>query len=54
MRFEDVLSRSERSELNQIEAAELLGISERTFPVGGVIAIARVGLRVSTGTQKGL
>jgi len=31
MRFEDVLSRSERSELNQIEAAELLGISERTF-----------------------
>jgi transposase len=31
MRFEDVLGRSERSELNQIEAAELLGISERTF-----------------------
>jgi transposase len=32
MRFEDVLGRSERSELSQIEAAELLGISERTFP----------------------
>jgi transposase len=31
MRFSDVLGRSERSELNQIEAAELLGISERTF-----------------------
>jgi transposase len=31
MRFEDVLGRSERSELSQIEAAELLGISERTF-----------------------
>jgi len=31
MRFEDVLSRSERSELSQIEAAELLGVSERTF-----------------------
>ena len=31
MRFEDVLGRSERSELNQIEAAELPGISERTF-----------------------
>src|ERR1019366_5794100 len=31
MRFTDVLSRSERSELSQIEAAELLGISERTF-----------------------
>ena len=31
MRFEDVLSRSERSELSQMEAAELLGISERTF-----------------------
>ncbi len=31
MRFADVLGRSERSELSQIEAAELLGISERTF-----------------------
>src|SRR4051794_32628771 len=31
MRFETVLSRTERSELSQMEAAELLGISERTF-----------------------
>jgi transposase len=31
MRFEDILGRSERSELSQMEAAELLGISERTF-----------------------
>src|SRR5580704_6016236 len=31
MRFADVLGRSERSELSQMEAAELLGISERTF-----------------------
>lgn len=31
MRFEDVLGRSERSELSQMEAAELLGVSERTF-----------------------
>jgi Homeodomain-like domain len=31
MRFTDVLGRSERSELIQMEAAELLGISERTF-----------------------
>lgn len=31
MRFEDVLGRSERSELSQQEAAELLGISERSF-----------------------
>src|SRR6266571_4610392 len=31
MRFEDALGRSERSELSQMEAAELLGISERTF-----------------------
>jgi transposase len=31
MRFTDVLGRSERSELSQIEAAEMLGISERTF-----------------------
>lgn len=31
MRFTDVLDRSERSELSQMEAAELLGVSERTF-----------------------
>jgi transposase len=31
MRFEDILGRSQRSELSQMEAAELLGISERTF-----------------------
>ena len=31
MRFESVLDRSERSELSQPEAAELLGVSERTF-----------------------
>ena len=31
MRFNDILARSERSELSQMEAAELLGISERTF-----------------------
>jgi transposase len=31
MRFAEVLDRSERSELSQMEAAELLGISERTF-----------------------
>lgn len=31
MRFTEVLDRSERSELSQMEAAELLGISERTF-----------------------
>ena len=31
MRFEDILGRSEHSELSQMEAAELLGISERTF-----------------------
>lgn len=31
MRFEDVLGRTERSELSQLEAAELLGVSERTF-----------------------
>jgi transposase len=31
MRFTDVLGRSERSELSQMEAAALLGISERTF-----------------------
>ena len=33
MRFTDVLGRSERSELSQMEAAELLGVSERTFTV---------------------
>jgi transposase len=31
MRFEDVLGRTERSELSQMEAAEVLGVSERTF-----------------------
>lgn len=31
MRFSDVLGRADRSELSQMEAAELLGISERTF-----------------------
>jgi hypothetical protein len=31
MRFTDVLGRAERSELSQMEAAELLGISDRTF-----------------------
>ena len=31
MRFTNILGRSERSELSQMEAAELLGISERTF-----------------------
>jgi transposase len=31
MRFADVLDRTQRSELSQMEAAELLGISERTF-----------------------
>jgi len=31
MRFADILGRTERSELSQMEAAELLGISERTF-----------------------
>jgi hypothetical protein len=31
MRFADVVGRSERSELSQLEAAGLLGISERTF-----------------------
>ncbi len=31
MRFEDVVGRTERSELSQIEAADLLGVSERTF-----------------------
>ncbi len=31
MRLEDVLGRTERCELSQMEAAELLGVSERTF-----------------------
>jgi transposase len=31
MRFSDVLDRTERSEVSQMEAAELLGVSERTF-----------------------
>src|SRR5512144_585894 len=31
MRFEALLERHERGQLNQIEAAELLGVSERTF-----------------------
>ena len=31
MRFWDVLDRTARSDLSQMEAAELLGISERTF-----------------------
>jgi hypothetical protein len=31
MRFTDIFGRSERSDLSQMEAAELLGISERTF-----------------------
>ena len=31
MRFEDALGRSDRSELSQMEAAELPGVSERTF-----------------------
>ena len=31
MRFADVLGRTERSGLSQMEAAELLGVSERTF-----------------------
>ncbi len=31
MRFADVLDRTERSALSQMEAAELLGVSERTF-----------------------
>jgi len=32
MRFEGLLERHERSELSQEEAAEMLGVSERTFP----------------------
>ena len=32
MRFENLLDRHERGELSQIEAAEMLGITERTLP----------------------
>jgi hypothetical protein len=32
MRFEGLLERDERSELSQEEAAEMLRVSERTFP----------------------
>jgi len=31
MRFEGLLERHERGDLSQIEAAEMLGIGERTF-----------------------
>ena len=31
MRFEVLLDRHERGELSQLEAAEMLGMSERTF-----------------------
>src|ERR1035438_8474139 len=31
MRFESVLDRQDRGELSQLEAAEMLGVSERTF-----------------------
>ncbi|MDG4576526.1 MAG: helix-turn-helix domain-containing protein [Defluviicoccus sp.] len=31
MRFEALLDRHERGELSQVEAAEMLGMSERTF-----------------------
>ncbi|MFZ0017977.1 MAG: helix-turn-helix domain-containing protein, partial [Acetobacteraceae bacterium] len=31
MRFLDLLGRTERSELTQMEAAELLGVCKRTF-----------------------
>ena len=31
MRFENLLDRHERGELSQLEAAEMLGVSERTF-----------------------
>jgi Winged helix-turn helix len=31
MRFRDVFGRCERRELSKLEAAELLGVSERTF-----------------------
>ena len=44
MRFTDVLGRSERSELSQMEAAELLG-SANAHSAAGVIATAKRGLR---------
>ena len=47
MRFNDILARSERSELSQMEAGELLGISERTFR-RCVTATARWGRQVWT------
>lgn len=31
MRFEELLDRQERGELSQVEAAEMLGMSERSF-----------------------
>ena len=31
MRFEALLERHQRGELNQIEAAEMLGVSKQTF-----------------------
>ena len=31
MRFEELLDRQECGELSQLEAAEMLGVSERTF-----------------------
>ena len=53
MRFEGLLERHERGELSQGEAAEMLGVSERTFRrwrdrlrdegAGGVCAIGRIG-----------
>jgi transposase len=33
IKFRDILGRYESSEFNQMEAAELLGVSERTFPL---------------------
>jgi hypothetical protein len=36
MRFEALLERHERGELNQIEAAEMLGVSERTSAAGAI------------------
>jgi transposase len=47
MRFEALLDRHERGELNQEEAAEMLGISERTFRRGRdrMRDAGRVGLR---------
>ena len=31
MRFEELLERQERGDLSQLEASEMLGMSERTF-----------------------